>query len=132
MADTTDLAAVKAEIRRRSDNFERFFAAGDAAGLVNDYYIDAPMMSGADIPLLKSRAEIQGVFEALVKDFASCKLYNVDVRVSGDRAYELGGAEIGSKTPGQPVIDARYLIVWRKVADGWRVETDFFAFGKLL
>ncbi len=129
MSDNALESEVKAEIRRRSDNFERFFRNGQAAELVADYYVDEPLMSAPDMPLLRSRAEIQKVFEGLVQQFAESRLFNEIVRVSGDRAYELGRCEIVGKDGSQS--DCRYLIVWRKAADGWRVETDFFAFGKL-
>lgn len=129
MSDAAIMSDVKAEIRRRSDNFEKFFRNGQAAELVNDYYVDEPMMSAPDIPLMRSRAEILKLFEGLVQQFSDAKLFNEEVRASGDRAYELGRCEITDKEGN--VADCRYVIIWRKVADGWRVETDFFAYGKL-
>ncbi|MDA5193476.1 YybH family protein [Govanella unica] len=124
--------AVTREIRRRSDNFASFFRAGDAAGLVADYYVDEPQMSAPDMPLLTSRAAITGLFEELMKGFSACDLTQHDVRVSGERAYELGIAIVTPKDASAPKVDCRYVIVWRKAADGWRVELDFFAFGKLI
>jgi ketosteroid isomerase-like protein len=123
---------VKKEVRRRSDNFEKFFKNGDAAGLVNDYYVEKPLMSAPDMPILRSRAEITQVFEALVKEFAECKLFQEVVQASGELAYELGYCKIKHKDPSKDDIDARYTIIWRKVPDGWRVESDFFAYGKLV
>lgn len=129
----SDLAELKAEIRRRSDRFEAFFRAGKAAELVDDYYVeDDPMMAAPDMPLMRSRAEIKTMFEGLVQQFSECRLINADIRQAGDRAYEVGGAVITAKDEQQTVTDCRYLIVWRKVKDGWRVEIDFFAFGKLV
>ncbi len=121
---------VKKEIRRRSDNFEEFFRNGDAAGLVNDYYVNEPMMSAPDVPLLRSRGDIQGLFTELMKTTAECRLVQEEVRTSGDLAYELGRGLIASKDGEES--EARYTIIWRKVPDGWRVELDFFAFGNLL
>ncbi len=131
MSETACLENTKAEIRRRSDRFEAFFQAGDAAGLVDDYYVEEPVLSAPEVPLLTSRARIKDLFSGLMQQYSKCMLYNVDVRVSGNRAYELGSGMITPKDPDQPVQNARYLIVWRQVPDGWRVETDFFAFGKL-
>jgi ketosteroid isomerase-like protein len=129
MADHA-LEDVKKEIRRRSDNFEEFFRNGDAAGLVNDYYVEEPLMSAPDVPLMRSRAEIEGLFTEIMKGYAECLLVQEEVRTSGDLAYELGRGLLKSKDGEEG--EARYTILWRKVPDGWRVELDFFAFGALL
>lgn len=134
MTTTTaaDLAAIKAAIRARSDNFERFFAAGDAAGLVNDYYVDDPIMSASDLALLRGRDAIRGLFTDIMKGFSACRLKQVEVRADRDMAYEVSSAYLVPKDPSQAEIECRYVIVWRRGADGWRVETDFFAYGALL
>lgn len=124
------LEDVKKEIRRRSDNFEEFFRNGDAAGLVNDYYVEEPLMSAQDVPLMRSRKEIEGLFAALMEQAAECRLVQEEVRTSGDLAYELGRGLIKDKQGEES--EARYTIIWRKVPDGWRVEHDFFAYGNLL
>lgn len=131
MTDKSNQEVLK-EVRRRSDNFEKFFKNGDAAGLVNDYYIDSPMMSAPDMPLMRSRKEITALFEAVMKEFSDCKLYQEVVRASGELAYELGYAKMTFKDSSKGAADARYTIIWRKVPDGWRVESDFFAYGKLV
>lgn len=125
-----NLDDVKAEIRRRSDNFENFFSNGDAAGLVADYYVDEPLMSAPDVPLMRSHAEIEALFTAIMETTAECRLVQEEVRTSGELAYELGRGLLKSKDGEES--EARYTIIWRKVPDGWRVELDFFAFGNLL
>lgn len=121
------------EIRRRSDQFEDHFRNGRARELVRDYYVeDEPRMSAPDVPLMRSHAQIVELFEALIQSFEDCHLFQEEVRVSGDRAYELGGAKVKPRNPEDPAVDCRYLIVWKKSEDGWRVETDFFAYGNLL
>jgi ketosteroid isomerase-like protein len=125
------LAEVKREIRARSDRFEQFFAAGDAAGLVADYYVDDPIMSAPDMELLRGRAAIETLFAAIMKDVATCRLEQVEVRVDRDLAYEVSRAYLGMKDPSAPQAACRYVINWRRTADGWRVESDFFAYGVL-
>lgn len=119
------------EIRRRSDNFEQFFRSGDAAGLVNDYYVENPKLSAPDGPVMTNRADITDMFQTLIGGFSAIKLTQHDVWASGEMAYELGSARLTPKDPNGEMMDARYVIVWRKVRDGWRVELDFFASGKL-
>ncbi|MFO7552453.1 MAG: hypothetical protein R6W80_13680 [Haliea sp.] len=129
-ADT--LSNVQAEIRRKSDEFEEHFRNGRARELVRDYYVrDRPAMSAPDSPLLTDHESIADLFAGLMESMSDCRLYQHDVRVSGERAYELGGAFIKSRDQSAGELECRYLIVWRNTEDGWRVETDFFAFGKL-
>mgnify|MGYP006304588563 CR=1 FL=1 len=124
---------VRAEIRRKSDEFEEHFRNGRARELVRDYYVkDQPTMSAPDSPLLTDHDSIAQLFTGLMETMADCRLYQHDVRVSGDKAYELGGAFIKPREEEEGEAECRYLIVWRNTEDGWRVETDFFAFGKLV
>ena len=118
-------------VRARSDLFEQHFAAGDAAGLVADYYVASPRMSAPDALLFRDRETLVGVFGGFVKDFAACRLVQHIVRSSGNLAYEVGSAFLEPKGGGA-AIECRYMIAWRECEDTWRVEMDFFAFGKLL
>lgn len=119
-------------IRARSDSFERFFAAADAAGLVGDYYVSEPRMSAPDTPLLRGRKEIEGLFAEVMKTFSQCRLEQTEVMADQELAYELGRAFLEPRDPAGEAAECRYMIAWRKGSDGWRVETDFFAFGSLL
>ncbi len=128
----TDVDSVRADIRHASDLFEQRFAACDIARLVADYYVEEPLFSAPDAPLMRSRAQIADVLRSLATTYRECRLFQEDVRFSGDRAYELGSAKLRPREMSAPSVDCRYLIVWRMTPDGWRVETDFFAFGRLL
>lgn len=127
MADPTDTEVARA-IRERSDVFERHFAAGNAQGLVSDYYVDEPMMSAPDAPLLRGRAAITELFTQVMRAFSACRLEQVEIRRGGDLAYEIGRAILTPREGGDPA-NCRYVIAWRRTSAGWRVETDFFAWG---
>jgi ketosteroid isomerase-like protein len=128
MTDTLD--AVKAAIRAASDRFEANFSAGDAHALVADYYTAEPMMCAPDMPLIRGRGAIEALFSEIVKGVSSCRLTQREVKYGGgDLASELGAAQLAMRDGTQA--EARYLIVWRKTEEGWRVETDFFAYGAL-
>jgi ketosteroid isomerase-like protein len=123
--------SVRRVIRERSDLFEQHFGAGNAEGLVADYYVDEPIMSAPDTPVLRGRGAIVPLFAAIMKDFAACRLQQHFVRAAGDLAYEVSSAYLVPRAGGDEV-ECRYMIAWRRSADTWRVETDFFAYGKLL
>lgn len=123
---------VKRIIRERSDLFEKHFRDGNAKGLVADYYTDQPVMSAPDMAPIKGHAGITALFEALVGDFAACTLEQVEVSYFDDTALEISRAVLVSKDADTPDTQCRYMIVWRRMPDTWRVEADFFAYGTIL
>lgn len=129
---TTDTGEVAHIIRKQSDIFEAHFRNGDAAALVRDYYVDDPVMSAPDMPPIQGREAVTGLFEALVKDMSECRLEQVEVRVHDDVALEISRSFLKPRDTSQDEIECRYMIVWRKCPDTWRVEADFFAYGKIL
>jgi ketosteroid isomerase-like protein len=126
-----ELWQIKRVIRERSDLFEKHFGASDASGLVDDYYVQEPIMSAPDTAVLRGRQAIVVLFEAICKNFSGCRLVQHFVRGEGGFAYEVSSAHLVPRAGGEEV-ECRYLIVWRRELDTWRVETDFFAYGKLL
>jgi ketosteroid isomerase-like protein len=122
------LEEIRAAIRAGSDVFERNFDRGDAGGLVRDYYVEQPLMSAPDATLLRGREAITGLFEAVMKSFRTCRLEQVEVRADGTLAYELGRAILSPREGGANA-ECRYMIAWRQGSAGWRVESDFFAWG---
>jgi ketosteroid isomerase-like protein len=121
-------------IRNRSDVFEKHFAAGNAEALVADYYVsDAQglLVSAPDAPALRDRASTAALFAALFKDFSRARQVAHVVRGDGDLAYEVSNSYLTPRAGGADV-EFRYVAVWRKCADTWRVETDFFATGPIV
>jgi len=120
---------LKVEIERRSRQFESCFAAGDVNGLIDVYYDEKPLVSAPDMPLLEGRAALQPVFEHLRKAYSRVSLNLVRLEDGSDFAYELGNAVFNGT--GQEDLAIRYIVVWRFRMGQWRVETDFFAPGKI-
>lgn len=121
-------------VRARSDIFEKHFADGDAAALVADYYVnDAQglLVSAPDAPALRDRASTAALFQALFKDFSRARQVAHVVRGDGNLAYEVSNSYLTPRAGGADV-EFRYVAVWRKCADTWRVETDFFATGPVV
>jgi len=122
------LEEIRAAIRPGSDVFERNFERSDAAGLVRDYYVEQPLMSAPDATLLRGKDAITSLFEAVMKSFRACRLEQVEVRADSTLAYELGRAILTPREGGTNA-ECRYMIAWRQTSTGWRVESDFFAWG---
>ena len=129
-----NLDSIKRIIRERSDVFERRFADGDAAALVADYYVsDAQglLVSAPDAPALRDRAATRALFAALFKDFSRARQVPHLIRADGDLAYEVSNSYLTPRAGGADV-EFRYVAVWRRCEDTWRVETDFFATGPIV
>jgi ketosteroid isomerase-like protein len=120
------------QIRERYDQFEKQFAQGDAAALVASYYVRQPFVSAPDTPLLQDHKSIEGLFKGLMETVAAVRFESIEIRQSGELAYEVGRAFLTMKGEAAAQGQARYLVVWRWTAAGWRVEADFFALGNLI
>lgn len=129
-----NLDSIKRIIRERSDVFERRFADGDAAALVADYYVSDEqglLVSAPDAPALRDRAATTALFAALFKDFWRARQVPHLIRGDGDLAYEVSNSYLTPRAGGADV-EFRYVAVWRRCEDTWRVETDFFATGPIV
>ena len=128
------LEQIKEIIRKRSDVFEKHFADGDASALVADYYVPdamAPVVSAPDAPALRDHASIAALFDALFRDFSRARQVPHFIRADGDMAYEVSNSYLTPRAGGADV-EFRYVAVWRRCADTWRVEADFFATGPIV
>ncbi len=128
-----DIAAI---VRARSDVFQADFATGDAARLVANYYVPdthggGPRVVMPDAPMLVGRDAIAAMFTGMIRDFSACELRQVEVRRSGDMAWELSEATVTPRDAAAPPLAVRYIIAWALTGEGWRVAVDFFAWGDL-
>jgi ketosteroid isomerase-like protein len=53
------------------------------------------------------------------------KLHTVSLDVSGDRAQEVGRAELTVKGGGAPVA-LKYVVLWKREGGGWRWDVDIW------
>lgn len=123
---------VAAAIRAASDRFEADFVAGDPEVLVANYYVENPRVVVPDSPMCEGRAAAVAVFKGLMEGFSACTLRQVSVsHGGGDIAFELGESLVHPKAAGEAPTAVRYTILWRRTPQGWRADTDFFAWGAL-
>jgi len=129
--NATPIEDIAAIIRARSDRFESDFALGHAPALVANYYVDEPRIIMPDSPMLIGRAAACEMFTEMMANFSQCRLQQIDVRKSGDMAYEVSDATVVPRDPGAEPLAVRYLIIWSRVFNDWRVAIDFFGWGHL-
>jgi hypothetical protein len=123
---------LKAHIAERARLLEKHFADGDIAALVRDFYVpDAlePIVSGGDKAVI-GRTGIAALLEGLVEPFSAIRQVPLTIRVDSETAYEVSNAYFTPRQGGDEV-PFRYLAVWRRCDDCWRVEADFFAPGQV-
>ena len=117
--------AAIAEAHRR---LEQAFNRGDAAAVATLYTEDATLLPpGADI--LSGRRAAQARWQAAYDTGArNLSLDPVSVETWGDAAREIGRFTL--EAPGQggetATVEGKYVVVWKKTADGWRLDTDIW------
>lgn len=115
-----DVAAVRQAIETANARFDSAAVKGDTAALAGFYADDAVLMMSNE-PAARGHAPIAKSFAAMGMKMSEFKLTTQDVIVSGDYAIETGSYALAGTPPkaAKPVHDVgKYLVVWKKQADG--------------
>jgi uncharacterized protein (TIGR02246 family) len=116
----------RATIERLNEAFSAAFRQGDMAAVAGMYTEDADLLPhGAD--MVRGRSAIQAFWTKTAEAIADAKLTTTDVKPLGPEAAR----EIGTfllKTRGAPPqeIAGKYVVVWRKIGDEWKLATDIW------
>ena len=104
--------------------------AGDAAGMVADYTEDAtafPPGSG----MVKGRAAIEALWKSMAEQVSDPKLTTLDVKPLGpSAAREIGTFSLKTKGPTPQEVTGKYVVVWEKIGNDWKLATDIWNDGK--
>jgi uncharacterized protein (TIGR02246 family) len=120
------LAQDKATIQKLNDAFGEAFARGDAAALAAMYTEDAYLLP-AGAGMVQGRPAIQAFWGGLVQQASSAKLTTLDVLpLSAEYAREIGASAITTKAQPPQTVAGKYVVIWRKVGDGWKLATDIW------
>lgn len=119
-------ATVTDAIREANRNFAKLFASRDAFGIGQLYRTDATLLPpGTD--LIKGRDAIQtfwrSTMETAMSGMKELALDTLDLEVSGDLAVEVGKYRLWAEG-GQPAGDGKYMVVWKREQDTWRIFRD--------
>jgi uncharacterized protein (TIGR02246 family) len=125
--EVTALAQERQAIAEANIKFGEVFRSGDSAALASLYTEDAWLMTPSR-EIFKGREGIEasfaGFFQSGMKEVV---LTTVDVMRMDDMVGEFGKAELTIKPEGQDEIKtiAKYLVIWKKAADGtWKLHAD--------
>lgn len=130
-APVADVKAIEAQLREGEAQWNRDYAARDAAKLAGHYAPDAAL-ANPGVALVSGGSAIAEAVKQFAADpnlkveFASDR---IQVSASGDLAYTRGHFSMGSTDPvtKKPRSDTgNYLTVWQKQGDGgWKAVEDF-------
>ncbi len=120
--DTTDEA--RAGIEATNAQFMEAFIQSDAAGVAACYTEDAQLMppNGEIVSGREAVQEaMQGFLNAGVKEI---RLETTEVEGHGDTAHEVGRYTLMGEDE-QTMDEGKYIVIWKKVGDEWKVHRDF-------
>ena len=126
----TPAFAQKAEIEAVNARWTEFFNKGDFAGVASLYTEDAtafPPGSG----MVKGRAAIEAMWKGLAEQVAEPKVTTLDVKPLGpSAAREIGTFSLKTKGPEPKEISGKYVVVWEKIGNDWKLAADIWNDGK--
>jgi uncharacterized protein (TIGR02246 family) len=120
----------KPTIQKLSDEWSAAFNKGDSHALAEMYTDDAHVLpAGAE--MVHGRQAIQGFWDNAMKQLGDARLTTVDVQPLGpDAAREIGTFSFKTKGSQPQEVTGKYVVVWRKVNDQWKLATDIWNMNK--
>ena len=122
--------AQKAEIEAVNAMWIECFNKGDFAGVASLYTEDAtafPPGSG----MVKGRPAIEAMWKNMANQITDPKLITLDVKTLGpSAAREIGTFSLKTKGPRPQEVTGKYLVVWEKIANDWKLAADIWNDGK--
>jgi len=119
-----DTSADRKAIDSVNRQFEAAVARGDVPAAVKVYTRDGQVMPpGAAIA--QGHAALEAFWTATAQQLGirSVKMETLDLTILGETAIELGRARIET---GNGVAPAKFVVIWKKVPEGWRWHVDIF------
>jgi uncharacterized protein (TIGR02246 family) len=122
--------AQQAEIDAVNAKWIDFFNKGDFAGVASLYTEDAtafPPGSG----MVKGRPGIEALWKGMAEKVGDPKLTTLDVKALGpSAAREIGTFSLMTKGSPLQQVTGKYLVVWEKVGNDWKLAADIWNDGK--
>jgi ketosteroid isomerase-like protein len=103
---------------------EDAIGGGDFAALSRVYTQDARLLSPG-VPAITGLAGIIDYWKtaATALGVTGAKLHSLELTVTGDRAAEVGRAEVFT-APGAPPVALKYVVLWKREGDAWKWDVD--------
>jgi uncharacterized protein (TIGR02246 family) len=130
VALTAQALAQKAEIDAVNARWMELFSKGDFVGIGQLYTQDAiALPPGA--AMVKGRDAIAAMWKAMAEQVTDAKVVALDVKVIGPTAArEIGTFSLKTKGATPQDVSGKYVVVWEKVGNDWKLATDIWNDGK--
>jgi uncharacterized protein (TIGR02246 family) len=127
---TAPASAQKAEIEAINTKFVELFNKGDFSGLASLYSTDATAFPPGSA-MVHGRAAIEAMWKGMAENVGDPKLTTIDVKPLGpSAAREIGTFVLKTKGPTPQEVTGKYVVVWEKVGNDWKLSTDIWNEGK--
>jgi uncharacterized protein (TIGR02246 family) len=130
LAAASAAAQTKPMIQELNDQWGAAFNKGDSHALAELYAEDAYVLpAGAE--MVHGRQAIQGFWDNAMKQLGDGRLTTVDVQPLGpDAAREIGTFSFKTKGSQPQEVNGKYVVVWRKINDQWKLAADIWNMNK--
>jgi uncharacterized protein (TIGR02246 family) len=127
---TAPASAQKAEIEAINTKWIELFNKGDFSGIASLYSTDAIALPPGSA-MVHGRAAIEAMWKGMADQVGDPKLTTADVKPLGpSAAREIGTFTLKTKGPTPQEVTGKYVVVWEKVGNDWKLTTDIWNDGK--
>jgi ketosteroid isomerase-like protein len=122
--------AQKAEIEAANARWIEFFNKGDFAGIASLYTADATAFPPGSA-MVKGNAAIGAMWKSVAEQVGDPKLTTLDVKPLGaSAAREIGTFSLKTKGPDPKDVTGKYVVVWEKDGNDWKLAADIWNDGQ--
>jgi uncharacterized protein (TIGR02246 family) len=122
--------AQKAEIEAVNAKWMELFNKGDFAGIASLYTDDATAFPPGTA-MVKGKAAIGAMWKGMAEQVSDPKVITFDVKPLGpSAAREIGTFSLKTKGPTPQEVTGKYVVVWGKVGEDWKLAADIWNDGK--
>ncbi len=130
IATSLPASAQKAEIEAANAKWIDLFNKGDFAGVGSLYTTDATAFPpGA--AMVHGDTAIGAMWKGIAEQVGDPRLMTLDVKPLGpSAAREIGTFSLKTKGANPKEVSGKYVVVWEKVGDEWKLAADIWNDGK--
>jgi uncharacterized protein (TIGR02246 family) len=122
--------AQRAEIEAVNAKWMELFNKGDFAGIASLYTDDATAFPPGSA-MVKGSAAIGAMWKSMAEQVSDPKVTTLDVKPLGpSAAREIGTFSLKTKGPTPQEVTGKYVVVWEKVGEHWKLAADIWNDGK--
>jgi uncharacterized protein (TIGR02246 family) len=122
--------AQKANIEAVNAKWVESFNRGDFEGIAKLYTADATAFPPGS-PMVRGRGAIGKMWESIAEQVSNPRITTLDVkRLSPTAVREIGTFSLTTKGPSPKEISGKYLVVWQRVRNQWKLAEDIWNDGK--